>query len=57
MEEILGLAEANLISRNSRLQMLKANADILGLVQFYDATIEIYRELLVELWKRKRSLS
>ncbi len=57
MEEILGLAEANLISRIRRLQMLKANADILGLVQFYDATIEIYRELLVELWKRKRSLS
>ena len=56
MEQILGLTEANLIGRIRRLQLLRANASVPGAVEFYDATIEVYRKLLAELRQRKLSL-
>ena len=57
MEQVLGLTETDLIRRIRRLQMLRAKAQLPGVVQFYDATIDIYRELLAELRKRKLSVS
>ena len=57
MEQVLGLTETDLIRRIRRLQLLRAKARFPGVVQFYDATIDIYRELLAELRKRKLSVS
>ena len=57
MEQILGLTETNLTGRIRRLQQLRANASLPGMVEIYDAMIEIYRELFAELRKRKLSLS
>ena len=57
MEQILGLTETDLIGRILRLQKLRANASLPGVMEFYDATIEIYGKLLAELRKKQLSLS
>ena len=57
MERLLGFTEADLIKRIRRLQELRADTRLPGAVQFYDATIETYRELLAEFRKRKLSAS
>lgn len=57
MEQVLDLTETDLIGRIRRLQQLRGNASFPGVVEFYDATIELYQELHVELRKRKLSVS